>query len=805
MDILRKDLHYAVRLLRNSPGFSLTAILVIAMGIGVNGAIFTLLDAVMLRPLPYTEPDQIVRIWERPPDYNRNAVSPLNFLDWKEQNKVFTSMAALSGASHTLTRDGAAAERIPGQAVTESFFDLFGVKPVIGRAFRSGDFVPDSRLVIISEGFWKSHLGGDGSAVGRTLMLDGTPKTIIGVVPATFQIWQECQLWEPFVVRRSPEQRKIHYLRVFGRLKTGVTLEQARANMETIAANIAAASPETNKGWSVSIAPLRESMVEGDLRTTTLVLAGVAAFVLLMSCANIASLLLARGIGRTREIAVRASLGGSPGRIARQLLTESTLLSALGGTVGIVLAAIIVGESPSFLPSDTLPVGINLALDLRMMAFASVVTIATGLLCGCAPAWQALRLSLADTLRSGGRSMSSAAGFRTVLAAGEIAVAVILAAGAGLLVRTIVSLDAVDPGFHANNVLTMHLSPPNSRYKDPQQTSVLFQRAEREIVAIPGVKSVGFSTILPLDGWDIGQPFSVVGAAPMGASELPSANYQMINPRYFETLGISVIRGRSFTDQDAAQSQQVCIVNEELVRRYLQGREPIGTRVIVAAMDATGPKNIEREIVGVIRQVKVDGLAEKTNAMEVYVPLTQNSWYWTTISVRTDGNPLKVVHSVKEAIARVDKDLPVTRVRTMGEVASETVAQPRFRAALVSAFGCVAIVLAAVGIFGLLAFSVGQRTREFGIRMALGARGGDVLGLVLRGGLIIIISGVAVGMAGGAALTRFLTTLLYGVEPFDPITFAGTAVALTTIALAACAIPAWRASRTNPVVAMHHE
>jgi predicted permease len=805
MDTLGKDLRYAARLLRKSPGFTLTAIVVIAIGIGANGAIFSLVDAVLLRPLPYAQPEQLVRLWEHAPGNDRNAVSPLNFLDWSEQNKLFASMAAISGASRTLTRDGASAERILGQAVTSAFFDQFGVKPVLGRTFVAGDFVPNSQVVIISEGFWKSHLGGAASAIGSTLLLDGQPKTVIGVVPADFQIWQVSHLWEPYVVRRSPEQRKIHYLRVFGRLRPGVTVEQARANMATVAASLAQAFPETNKAWGVTVDPLREAMVGRDLRTTSLVLAGVAAFVLLMGCANVASLLLARGVGRTREIAVRASLGGSPGRIAQQLLTESALLATLGGAAGMALAWTIVRAAPSFLPPDTLPVGVKLVLDLRVIAFASLATLATGLLFGFAPAWQASRLSLAETLRAGGRGATSGAGFRTVLAAGEIAVAVILVAGAGLLLRTIVSLDHVDPGFHADNVITMHVNPPNSRFKDPQQTGVLFQRMEREIAAVPGVKSVGFSTVLPLDGWDIGQPFTVVGAPPVGASQSPSGNYQMVNPRYFETLGIAVIRGRAFTDRDTAQSQQVCIVNEELVRQHLQGREPIGTHLIVAAMGATGPKNVDREIVGVIRQVKVDGLDEKTNSGEVYVPLTQNSWYWSAIAVRTEGNSLGVVNSVKEAIARVDKDLPVTRVRTMEEVAAETIAQPRFRAGLVGAFAALALVLAAVGIFGLLAFSASQRTREFGIRMALGARAGNVLAMVLRGGLAITAAGVAVGIAGATALTRFLETLLFGVQPLDLVTFAGAALLLTAVALAACAIPAWRASRTNPAVALHQE
>ncbi len=799
------DLRYAARVLRKSPGFTLTAALVIAIGIGANGAIFSLVDAVILRPLPYAHPEQLVRLYERPPGNVRNAVSPLNYFDWSQQNRVFASMAAFSGASSTLTRDGATAERIPGQAVTEQFFSLLGVQPLAGRTFDQSDFAPDSGVVVISERLAKSHLGGVEKAVGSVMMLDGRPRTVIGVVPATFQIVMEADHWLPFLLKHSAEQRKIHYLRVLARMKQGVTIDQARSDLSTVAANLATAFPETNKSWSVTIDPLRDSLVVADLRTTTLVLAGAAAFILLMGCANVASLLLARGIGRAREIAVRSALGGSARRIAQQLLTESTLLALVGGSAGIALAWVIVRAAPSFLPPGTMPVGINLQLDWRVMAFASFATLATGILFGLAPAWQAARLSLAGALRAGGRGMTGHASFRTVLAAGEIAVAVILAAGAGLLLRTITSLDHVDPGFHAANVVTMQVSPSGKRYKEEAQVRNLYQRMDREIAAIPGVKSVGLATVLPLDGWEIGQPYSVVGAAPVGASQKESANYQMVTPRYFETLGISLLRGRAFTDQDTTQSPQVCIVNEALVKQSLGGREPIGAHMIVSGMGATGPVNVDREIVGVIKQVNVDGLGAKIPDAEIYVPVTQNAWFWSAIAVRTEGDPLSVVNSVKQAVAGIDKDLPVTRVRTMEEVAAETVAQPRFRAQLVGAFAGLALVLAAVGIFGLLAFSAGQRTREFGIRMALGAQSSDVLALVLRGGLAIVAAGVATGIAGAAALSRYLASLLFGVQPLDPASFGGAAAVLAAVALAACAIPAWRASRVDPAIALHQE
>jgi putative ABC transport system permease protein len=800
-----RDLIYATRVLRQAPGFTVIALAVLAIGIGANCAIFTLVDAALLRPLPFGHPNELVQVWEKPPGHDRNAVSPLNFLDWSEQNQVFASMTGVSGNSRTMLTAGTP-ERVHGQAVTLRFFDVLGVAPAAGRTFTAEDAEPGTNVIVVSEAMWRTRFGANPKLVGSSIVMDGEPWTVIGVMPANFEILYEAEYWTLFNIGRRPELRLPHYLRVFGRLKPGVSVEQARAAMDVIGENLAREYPETNKGWGISMLPLHDATVGANLRTTSLVLAGVVGLVLLMACANVANLLLARGAGRSREIAVRAALGGSRGRILGQLLTESGLLAFLGGAAGIALAWTVVLAAPRFLPTDTLPAGVRLALDLRVVAFSAALTMLTGLLFGLAPAWQAARISLTDALRAGGQAATEGMGlFRSALAVAEIAVAVMLVAGAGLLLRTLVSLDQVDTGVRADHVLTAQLSLSGVRYRKPASTLPLYQAVEREVAALPGVQSAAFSTTLPTQGWDIGMPAELVDRPVADPSKRKSVHYQMVSPRYFETLGIPLLAGRAFTGHDDAASAPVCIVNEEFVRQYLEGREPVGMRVRIEAMGETGPVPVVREIVGVIRQVQVDGPEELRKSPEAYVPLAQNPWFWGALSVRTGGDPAMMTHAVKEAIARVDRNQPVGRIRTMQELIGETVAQPRFRAELVGAFAGLALVLAAVGIFGLLAFSVSQRMREFGIRSALGAQAGDILRLVIVGGLRITTLGVAIGTAAAAGLTKSLGSLLFGVKPLDPATFLAAPVVLALVALLACGAPAMRAARVDPAVALRQE
>ena len=804
MQNLCHDLVYAARVLRKAPGFALIAIAVLALGIGANCAIFTLVDAAFLRPLPFARPNELVQVWEKPPGNNRNAVSPLNFLDWSEQNHVFAAMAGISGNSLTMITNGIP-ERIHGQSVTPRFFDVFGVPPTAGRTFTPEDDKPGNKMIVISDGMWRTRFSADPKLIGSTVVLDGDAWTVIGVMPASFEVWQQADFWTLFRIARRPELRAPHYLRVFGRLKPGVTIEQARAAMNVIGENIARDYPETNKGWGLTMLPLHEATVGENLRTTSLVLAGAVALLLLIACANVANLLLARGAGRSREIAVRAALGGSTGRILTQLLAESGLLALAGGAIGIVLALAAVIVAPKFLPASTLPTGVQLALDFRMIAFSAALTMLTALLFGLAPAWHATRTSLTDALRAGGRTATEGMGaFRSALAAAEIAIAVMLAVGAGLLLRTLVSLGGVETGIRADHVLTAQLSLSSTRYKKPAGTLPFYQAVEREVASLPGVRSAAFSTTLPTQGWDIGMSAELVDR-PVEPSKRRSVHYQMVSPRYFETLGIPVIEGRAFTAQDNAGSAPVCIVNQEFVREYMEGREPLGMRVRVDALGDTGPVPVVREILGVIRQVQVDGPEELRKSPEVYVPLAQNPWFWAALSLRTAGDPAAMTRAVREAIARVDRTQAVGRISTMEELVRETVAEPRFRAELVGSFAALAMLLSAVGIFGVLTFSVMQRTREFGIRSALGARGSDILRMVILDGLRITALGVAVGLAAASIETRALGSLLFGVKPTDPATFFVVAAALALVALIACATPALRAAGVDPAVALRQE
>jgi putative ABC transport system permease protein len=628
--------------------------------------------------------------------------------------------------------------------------------------------------------------------------------TIVGIVPASFQILFSSDIWTPFPPRRTPEQRRQHYLQVIARLRPGATIDQARSDMDVVAQNIARISPETNKGWGVTIEPLRNALVSGEVRSTSLVLGGVVAFVLLMACANVANLLLARGIGRAREMAVRAALGASSRHLARLLLTESVVLALPGGAAGLALSWIALRVAPAIVPPGLMPEGIPLQFDIRVALFAAALTCLTGVLFGMAPAWHAARTPLGESLAAGGRASIGGVGrLRAVLAVGEIRRR---AAAGGRRTSHSHPRGRVCGG----SGVSRRFSPDHEREPAAQP---LCQSEECPDVLPPcrsGARGDSGRPVgrirghLPLDGWDIGQGIEIVGGPPIDASNRKSAHYQITTPRYFETIGIRLAKGRAFTDRDIETSPPVCIVNEEFVRRFLDGGEPLGAIVKVANMAPGNAPTIPREIVGVIRQVAI-GAGEKDKAPEIYVPMEQNVWYASSIALKTAGPPVAYTAAARAAIESIDKDQPVTRVRTMDEVAAEATQGQRFRAALVSTFAGIALVLAAVGIFGVLTFSVRERTRELGVRVALGATSTDILRLVVGSALKIAVSGVVIGLAAAAVLTRTLASLLFGVTPLDPVTFVAAPAVLVTTTLVASVAPAIRAIGVDPAVTLRQE
>lgn len=806
------DLRYGARLLRKAPLFTLGSVVVLALGIGSTTAMFSLVDAALIRPLPFPDAERLVMLWERLPQSAKNRVAGLDFVDWSEQNRSFEGIAAVmeGGVLAVRVNDNDVPEMAPAQRVSAGFFETVGVKPIAGRTFTADDIPAGadlqpgvfSQVVIVSERLWRSRFGSDPALVGRTIRLgmSGQPMRVIGIIPARFQLLGTADLWTPTLDLRLAA-RRLHFLRVVGRLKPGVTIAQASADMAGIAERLERLAPDTNKGVGVTIEPLHQAIVGDELKTTALVLGGVVTFVLLLACANIANLILARGVGRAREIAVRAAIGGSRIRIMRQLVTESLLLGIAGGAVGLGLSWAVLRAAPAIVPARTIPESIILGLDWRLSLFAAGLTLSTAVLVGLVPAWHAVRVPLAEAMTAGGRGSTDRAGrMRTALAAIEIAAALLLLTGAGLFVRTWVSLNRQDPGYHAEHVVTMSISSGRRAAQDVMASYL--QAIEREVASVAGVRVAAMTSDVPLDGETDLQPFTVVGDPPIDQTRRANAHYQIITPRYFEALGILLLKGRAFTGADTSTTVPVCIINEELARRYFSGRDPIGARISVPSITVRVP--VEREIVGVMQQVKTrPGASER--ALEVYVPLAQNAWTNATLAVRTAGDPVSIVPAIKAAIARVDRNQAVSRVRTMAEVAAESTARPRFRAQLVGAFASLAVLLAAVGIFSVLMFTVQQRAREFGIRLALGAGSSDIFRLVLGGGLKLTAVGLTIGVVASVLLGRSLGTLLFGVTPLDSITFAFATAGVGAIALAACVAPALRAVRSNPAGALRAE
>ena len=807
---LRADLTFAFRQLRHSPGFTLVAALTLALGIGANSAIFALVDATLLRPLPYHEPDRLVAIWENSAKTKRSYVSPLNMSDWHTRGRSFEKIAGFTPSVGGMVMAGADgnAETVSRQWVTAGIFDVLGVHAIVGRTFSTEDDVKRANVVVLSEPFWRTRFNADPRLIGSEIRLDGSLWTVVGVVPQSFELLGQTSMWamRP-IINLPPRARAAYALQVVGRLRPGVSIEAAESDLGAVAATLATEYPQTNKGRGVSLERLHDSMIGSDLRTTSMLFLGVVGFVLLICCANVASLLLARATVRMRELAVRSALGAGRRRIVRQLLTESVVLSLVGGALGCGLGAAILAVAPSLIPQGLLPATVALTFDLRVVAFCAITALVVGVLFGVMPALKATSFSSSEVMASDSRTMTGGGGrLRSFLVAGEVATAVLLLFGAGLLLRTLSAVDSFDRGYRAPSVLSMLVDPLGSKYPTDVLLQQFLDQVEAEVSAAPGVASVGWASSLPLDFFDEGGlTYEIVGDAPLSEGQRPTTEYQAVSSGYFSTLDLPILAGRGFDRRDTKDSVPVCIVNEAFARS-LQGRSPIGLRVALRPTSTPQAQPAVHEIVGVARQVK--GRPDETSDfVQVYVPMTQNLSDDIFLVVRPASGRAEVLTAgVRAAISRVDREqlVSVREIVTLEDIAWKATGRHRFRAVLVTAFAALALILAMVGVFGILAYSVQQHVRDFGVRRALGATTNDILRLVMSNAARLIAAGAAIGLMLSIAGGRLIETMLFGVRPLDPMTFVFVAIALAITATIAIAGPAWRASRIDPAAALRN-
>jgi putative ABC transport system permease protein len=812
-----KDLRYGLRMLAKNPGVSLIAVLTLALGIGANTAIFSVVSAVLLNPLPYNAPDRLVSLWENVPEHGRWRVAPANFLDWKRQNTVFEDVAAFGGAAMTLTGDGDP-EQLMGTAVTDGYFDVVGVQPMLGRSFLPEEYQPGKdQVVILGYGVWQNRYGGDKNIVNRKVTLDGNSYTVIGVMPAGIYPArpttagriefdeQSQEFWRPMsYLVHFASLRSAHILGVLAKLKPGVTLEQAQTEMNTIGARLAQ-EYDSNRGEGIIINQFLNEVV-GNVRPALMTLLVAVGLVLLIACANIAGLLLAQHAARSKEIAIRAALGAARARLVRQFFIEGLLLSLLGTLAGLGLAKLGL-KLLQFVPQQT-PRLAHVGLDWRVLGFTLLLSLVTCLLFGLVPAWHASKPDLQAALEQSGRTCGPGAArlrFRQLLVVFQVSVAVMLVIGAGLLVKSFWLLQRVDPGFKAERVLSADVILPRFKYKEPNEINNFFNQLLERISAVPGVESATIAYDNPLQSNWI-DSFEIEGRVTPLDNQSQSANFIPVGPDYFNTVGARIVRGRAFTPQDDADHPGAAIVNEAFVHHYFATEEPLGRRLKPSPPGRIW--NQQRltsfEIVGVVRDVKFGGLAATTEPA-YYLPASQAPLPDMTILVRTSSDPKSIIPAVRQAVWSIDPNQPIANVNTLEQIVSDSIAQPRLNMLLMMLFGGLALLLSAVGIYGLLSYAVTQRTQELGIRMALGANVSDVLKLVVKQGMLLALIGEAIGLAGAFALTRLMRGLLFGVTPTDTSIFAGVVVVLTSTALLACYLPARRATKVDPLVALRYE
>jgi putative ABC transport system permease protein len=801
------DIKYTLRNLGKKPFFYAIVILTLALGIGANAAIFTVVNGVLLRPLPYPSPDRLMMLWTYNPrqGFDKDVGTYPNFEDWRRESRSFESMSAYSGASLTLTGSGDPVQ-LRGARVTSEFFDTMGVAPIYGRTFTAANGQPGGeRVVVLAGGLWERRFGADPGVIGRRILLNGVSYEVAAVMPARFDHPADAEFWIPLAPVGGLQDlftaRGSYWLTIIGRLRPPVTRQAAQAEMDTIAAALEKTYP-VNAGIGIRIVPLHEEIV-GDVRWPLLILVGAVSFVLLIACANVANLLLTRAASRHRELAIRAALGAGRGRLLRQLLTESVVLAVLGGSAGLLLAQWTTDLLRSLAPA-ALPRLDDIRVDGFVLAYAAAAALVTSLLFGIIPAMHASRGESA-ALKEGGRTGSdgpSGRRVRSLLAVGELAVALMLLVGAGLLIRSFIALSNQDPGFATTGVLTLRLQLPAAKYQEPARINAFYDQLVERLRALPGVQDAGAGTSLLLSRLPNSASISIEGrpAPPPNAPNIP-VPYDSVTPEYFSTLQIPLRRGRMFSRTDSAESQQVVLVNESFVRRFYPNEEPIGRRV---TFGNTGPDARWQTIVGVVGDTKRGGF-EREPWAEVYFPMRQAPDRRAYVLLRTTGDPATLIGAARAAVWAIDRDQAIGEIRTVPELFALREANRRFMTLLLGVFAGLALVLAIIGIYGVIAYTTAQRTQEIGIRIALGADRAAVGRMVLAGGLRIAVAGLTLGILGALALTRVLSGLLFGVGAHDPLTFVVVPAALLLVALAGCWIPARRAMRVDPVIALRGE
>ncbi|HEX6966593.1 MAG TPA: ABC transporter permease [Gemmatimonadaceae bacterium] len=804
-DAMWNDLTFTARTLRKSPGFTLTAILCIALGVGITTTIFSAVNAILLRPLPYAHPDRLVAIYSGSAAINahHSNISYLDYLSWRDENRTFTGIGMWTWTSLTLSGGDGEAERLEGAEVTPNLFPLLGVDPLVGRTFVKGeDRAGGDRVLLLSYGLWQRRFGGDRAIVGRTVTVDGLPYTVVGVMPRRFAFPDRGQVWIPLTPRPQELRENRMYAGAIGRLAPGVSLAQARADLATVSARLQREYTKENFGWVTEVSTLRDDLV-GDLRKPVLILFGAVTFVLLITCANVANLMLARGAAREREMAIRTAVGAGRGRLVRQMLTESMTLAVLGGVLGGIFAALAVPLLRFAFPGDV-PFYITFSVDGATLGFAVLVAALAGALFGIIPAFRSTHLEPSRALREGARGSGSLvrSRLRRALVVTELALSVMLLAGAMLLIRSYRALEGTDLGFDEHGILSMRISLPESGYAQPAKRAAFYQQLFDRVAALPGVQVVGSAQGIPFSGWDVQAGMSIEGRPAPRPGHAFISHFQEITPDYFKAIGVPILRGRGIAPADRDSSAHVGVINQIFAERAFPGENPIGKRVKIGDLDSPDPWIT---IVGVARDFRHYRLPQPMGPA-IYLPYFAEPVLTQTLAIRTSlADPLSLVPAVRRAIRDIDAEVPAYQIQTFEQVVSRSLWRQRVQGQVLGVFAALALLLAAVGLYGVIAYAVAQRTRELGVRIALGATRRNVLALVMGQGARLVVAGACIGLAGAFALTSVVASLLYGVEPTDPVTFLATPIVLVIVAMLASWLPAWRATKVDPLVAMRVE